>query len=52
MPGFDGKGPKGDGPKKQNKGMPMRDGSGRGQGRRVGRGGGKGQGRRAGRRGK
>lgn len=49
MPGFDGTGPDGKGPKRQNKGFPerKRDGSGQGRGRRqrrnlgVGRGNGR-----------
>ena len=39
MPNRDGTGPDGKGPKKDNKGVPRRDGSGRGKGR--GKGGGK-----------
>lgn len=34
MPNMDKTGPKGQGPKKQNKGMPMKDGSGKGRGKR------------------
>jgi len=39
----DGKGPKGTGPKKENQGVPVRDGSGVGKGRGRGKGLGKGR---------
>lgn len=45
MPGKDGKGPDGRGPKRVNQGVPKRDGRGTGQGRRGGRGTGRGRGR-------
>jgi len=45
MPGFDGKGPDGNGPKQVNKGWPRRYGNPQGQGRgQGGRGRGQGQG--------
>lgn len=49
MPNKDGKGPRGNGPKKNDKGIPKRDGRGTGRGKGVGRGGGRGTGRGRGR---
>jgi hypothetical protein len=44
MPNHDGTGPDGKGPKKENKGFPMRDGRGLGRkGQRQGKVGGRGQ---------